>query len=46
MTLAFLKKYVDESYALLSPAWISRRGVDPSGFNFAALQADLAAVTK
>jgi hypothetical protein len=45
MTWDFWKKYVDENYVLLSPAWLARNAVDPSGFNMAALQADLAAVT-
>jgi hypothetical protein len=45
MTWAFWQKYVTESYVLLSPAWLSTRGLDPSGFDLAALQADLAAVT-
>jgi hypothetical protein len=45
MTWAFWQKYVDEAYVLLSPDWLLRGGVDPSGFNLAALQADLAAVT-
>jgi len=45
MTWAFFNHYVDEAYALLSPAWLGSRGLDPSGFDLAALQADLAAVT-
>ena len=45
LTWAFWQKYVTESYVLLSPAWLGKRGVDPSGFDLAALQADLAAVT-
>jgi hypothetical protein len=45
MSWEFFAKYVDESYALLSPAWLTRGSVDPSGFDMAALQADLAAVT-
>lgn len=45
MTWAFFQKYVDESYALLAPDWLQRGGIDPSGFNMAALQGDLAAVT-
>lgn len=44
LTWAFFQRYVDESYALLSPDWL-RNGVDPSGFNMAALQGDLTAVT-
>lgn len=45
MTWAFFLKYCDEAYALLSPDWVQRGGVDPSGFNMAALQGDLTAVT-
>lgn len=45
MTWAFFQKYVDESYALLAPDWTLRGGVDPSGFNLAALEGDLVAVT-
>ena len=45
MTWRFWTTYVDEAYVLLSPSWLGTRGVDPSGFNMAALQADLAAVT-
>jgi hypothetical protein len=45
MTWAFFNRYVDEAYALLAPDWFQRGGIDPSGFNVAALVADLAAVT-
>jgi hypothetical protein len=45
MTWAFWQKYVDEAYVLLSPAWLGKRGIDPSGFDLAQLEADLAAVT-
>lgn len=45
LTWRFWQKYVDEAYVLLSPAWLAKRGVDPSGFNMAALTADLTAVT-
>lgn len=45
MTWAFFAKYVDEAYALLAPDWLQRGGFDPSGFNAAALAADLNAVT-
>jgi hypothetical protein len=45
MTWRFFQKYVEEAYALLSPDWLSANAVDPAGVNFAALQADLKAVT-
>lgn len=43
MTVDFWHQYVDEAYALLSPAWIGSTGC-PSGFNLAQLQSDLAMV--
>ena len=43
MTLAFWKKYVDESHALLGQNWINTKG-SPAGFDLAQLQADLAAI--
>jgi hypothetical protein len=46
MTWAFFQKYVDEAYALLSPNWISTRGVDPAGVDLETLVKDLVAVTK
>ena len=42
ITNGFWNKYVDEAYAILSPEWISVNGDAPSGFDLAALQADLA----
>lgn len=44
MTWAFFFTYVDEGYAVLSQDWASGAKVAPSGFSFAQLQADLAAV--
>ena len=45
MTWAFWSSYCDEAYALLSPDWFSKklfsRGPSPSGFDMAALAADL-----
>lgn len=40
----FVADYCDEAYAILSTAWIEQQGQSPSGFDFAALQADLAAL--
>lgn len=47
MTWAFWQKYVDEAYVLLAPAWLSKVGLklNPSGFDIAALTADLTVVT-
>jgi hypothetical protein len=46
LTWAFWRKYVTESYVLLSPAWLNRLGFDPNGFDMPALMTDLTAVTK
>jgi hypothetical protein len=43
-TWVWWAKYVDESYALLDDAWVNGSTPAPSGFDLAALQADLAAV--
>lgn len=45
MTWRFWQRYVDEAYVLISPSWL-RRGVNPSGFDMDALNADLVAVTR
>jgi hypothetical protein len=42
MTWGFWNEYVDEAHALLSQDFIAANGLDPSGFDLAALQADLA----
>ncbi len=44
MSHNFFKDYCDEAYAVLSTDWIEHTGQAPSGFNLAALQADLAAL--
>jgi len=44
MTWSFWDAYCDESYALISPDFASQQS-SPSGFNLAALQADLQQVT-
>lgn len=43
MTVAFWKKYCDESYALLGEDWLSEKG-SPEGFAKDQLLADLAAI--
>ena len=43
MTTAFWKEYVDEAYVLFSHDWMTRKGA-PSGFKFAELKTDLAAI--
>jgi hypothetical protein len=43
MTLAFWKKYCDESHTLLGQNWINAKG-SPAGFDQAQLQTDLAAI--
>ncbi len=42
MTRAFAHKYIDEAYALLSKDWANLAVKGPSGFDYAALRADLA----
>jgi hypothetical protein len=44
MTWGFWRKYTDEAYALLCPDLWAPNGVAPSGFDIAALRADLALV--
>lgn len=44
MTEAFFLAYCDEAHALLSDDWVSGAKSAPSGFDMAALQADLAAL--
>jgi hypothetical protein len=36
--------YCDEAYAMVSPEWITKRGVDPQSLDLAALEHDLAAI--
>ncbi len=45
LTWAWLEKYCDEAYALVSKDWIKANGIAPSGFDFATLEADLKLVT-
>jgi hypothetical protein len=44
MSWQFYDAYMDEAYAALSPDWL-KGGSAPPGFNLAALQADLQAIT-
>ena len=44
MSNYFWRTYVDEAYALVSPAFMNRGGLTPSGFNMDQLLADLAAI--
>jgi hypothetical protein len=43
MTLAFWKKYCDESHTLLAQDWLTAKG-SPAGFDQAQLEADLKAI--
>lgn len=45
MSHNFFRDYCDEAYAVLSQDWIDARGLAPSQFDLAQLQADLLAVT-
>ena len=44
LTLAWLKKYCEEAWAILSPEMLNGQGKTPEGFGLAQLQADLAAL--
>lgn len=45
MSWAFWFAYGEEAFALLSPDWLTSRGVSPGGLDITALRADLASVT-
>ena len=45
MTWRFFARYCDEAYVVLSPDWATGTQNAPSGFNLAALEADLRLVT-
>jgi hypothetical protein len=45
MTWAFWNKYVDEAHTLISQDFIAATGLDPSGFDLAALEADIAQIS-
>jgi hypothetical protein len=45
MTWRFWNTYCDEAYAVLSRDWLDKHGVSPEGFDLAALEKDLAALT-
>ena len=42
ITNAFWQKYVEESYAVLSPDWVDRDGIAPNHVDLTSLQSDLA----
>ena len=44
MTWKFIRDYVDEMWAVLSPDWIAKCGDAPNGFDAAQLQLDLLAI--
>ena len=46
VTPAFLQKYLDESWSVISNDWLANSGISPSGLNMAGLRADLAAITR
>lgn len=46
MTWQFFYTYVDEAYGLLSYDWCDGKKKAPSGFDFAQLQADMAAISR
>ena len=45
LTWNFWRRYVDESYALMSPDFLDMAGLAPNGFDLAQLEADLAAIS-
>ncbi len=45
MTWRFWSTYCDEAYAVLSKDWLDKHGVNPEGFDLAALENDLSALT-
>jgi hypothetical protein len=45
MTPAFWKAYADEAWVVITPDWLSAKGVDPQGLNLYQLGQDYAALT-
>jgi hypothetical protein len=45
MTWAFWLAYYDEAYVALSADWMNAQGVSGAGFDYATMQADMAAIT-
>lgn len=45
MTNAFMQAYCVEAYGLVSNDWLANSGISPPGLNYAALQAEMAAIT-
>jgi hypothetical protein len=45
VTPAFLQKYLDESWSVISTNWLADSGVSPSGLNWAGLEADLSSIS-
>ena len=46
MTWAFFRKYCSEAYALVSKDWLQSSGISPSGFDLAALEADVEMISR
>lgn len=45
ISYSWLGRYLEETYAVLSPDWLTAHGTAPSGFNLAQLQTDLNIIT-
>jgi hypothetical protein len=45
MSWGFYQAYADESFAVISRDFIEANGLNPAGFNLAALESDLKQVT-
>lgn len=44
-SISWWNHYVEEAWVVLSPDWVNKSGVDPSGFNYAQLQSDFQQVS-
>jgi len=44
MTWAFFAKYVDETYAIADPSWVSAKGTTPAGLTLAELETQMKAL--
>lgn len=44
VTNAFMQKYCDEAYAVVSQDWLANSGISPPGLNWAGLQRELEAI--
>lgn len=45
MTFKFAEEYIEEAWAVVSPDWMTAKGVSPEGLNLEQLQADFSALS-